>query len=198
MILTVLDAQIYFSDAMYTCVVHIMKNSATDLLKIAEINLLYSFKGIQPEEVNKQAYPEFNTISWIVGHCAVHFHSELCQSCQDIRLLSEDVTHYYRYGTTKEEIEQTNSPFTFQELVDAYLKVSEQGFTYLEKLETEDFQRVIFPDFGMTLEMSVQRIALHYMGHVGQIVLIRRALGNPGKSFVGGVVHSERERMPQK
>ena len=178
--------------------VYIMKKSTIDLLKIAEINLLYSFKGIHPDEVHKQINPEFNSISWIVGHCVVHFHMVLCQTCQDSKLLSEDVSHYYRYGTTKEEIKRTNPPFTFSELVDDYLNISEMGFTYLEDLKNDDFQQVIFPEINETLMTSIQRIALHYLGHVGQIVLLRRALGNPGYSFVGGSIPSERDRMKQE
>ncbi len=175
-----------------------MKKSAIDLLKVAEINLLYSFKGIQPEEVYKQVHPEFNNINWIFGHCVTHFHMILCQTCQETKLLSDDVNHYYRFGTTKVEIERIEPPLTFAEIVGEYLKISEMGFTYLQELEIDDFQHVIFPDFNETLMTSIQRISLHYLGHVGQIVLIRRALGNPGFSFVGGIYKPDREKMQQE
>jgi hypothetical protein len=57
---------------------------------------------------------------------------------------------------------------------------------------------VIFPEYSETLLQSIQRIALHFMGHVGQIVLIRRALGNPGPTFVGGVSLIGRDKIKQK
>ncbi len=159
------------------------------------MNLLHSFKGIQPDEVNMRTQPEFNSISWIVGHCAVHFHMVLCLTCQDTRLFSKDVMQYYRYGTTKEEIERTSPPFTFEQLVDDYLEVSKVGFAYLETLDDEDYTEVLFPEINETLQESLQRIALHYLGHVGQIVLIRRALGNPGPTFVGGIQEPDYNRM---
>ncbi len=162
------------------------------------MNLLYSFKGIQPEEVNRRTQPEFNNISWIFGHCAVHFHMVLCLTCQDTRLFSKDVMDYYRYGTTKDEIESTDSPFTFQELVEEYLEVSKKGFSYLQTLDDEAYDQVLFPEIKETLLESLQRIALHYLGHVGQIVLIRRALGNPGPSFVGGFNESDYRRMHEE
>jgi len=175
-----------------------MKESTIDLLHIAESNLLYSFKDIRPEEVIKQAIPGSNTISWILGHCFSHFHVVLSKTCQDIQLLSDDATHYYRYGTTKEEIASTESMLTFEELVDKYLEISAMSFTYLKKLDNADFKRVIFPEIEETLERSIQRISLHFLGHVGQIVMIRRSLGNPGSSFVGGSHPNSRKKMREE
>jgi hypothetical protein len=174
-----------------------MKKSTINLLRAAEMNLLNSFKGILPDEVNRRTQPEFNSISWIFGHCAVHFHMVLCLTCQETRLFSKDVGHFYRYGTTKDEIESTDSPFTFEQLVEEYLEVSKVGFSYLETLDDEAYGEVLFPEMEETLQESIQRIALHYLGHVGQIVLIRRALSNPGPSFVGGLQESDYRRMQE-
>jgi len=175
-----------------------MKESAIDLLHISECNLLFSFKDIKPEEVNERINPEFNSISWILGHCFSHFHMILCTTCQETNLLSEDATHYYRYGTTKQEIDSIETPMTFEELVDTYLDISTSGFSYLKQLDETHFGQVIFPEIDETLEKSVQRLSLHFLGHVGQIVLIRRALGNPGSSFVGGVQLKRRKTMMEE
>ncbi|MFW9768594.1 MAG: DinB family protein [Candidatus Thorarchaeota archaeon] len=172
-----------------------MKKSAINLLRAAEVNLLNSFKGIQPDEVTIRPQPEFNSISWIVGHCFVHFHMVLCLTCQDTRLFSKDVMHYYRYATTKEEIDTVSPPFSFDELVDEYLGVSEKGFSYLDSLDDDAYPEILFPEINETLEESIQRIALHYLGHVGQIVLIRKAIGNPGPTFVGGLQEPDYIRM---
>ncbi|MHA1948796.1 MAG: DinB family protein [Candidatus Thorarchaeota archaeon] len=172
-----------------------MKRNSIELLRTAEINLLSSFKGIKPDEVNRRTQAEFNSISWIVGHCAVHFHMVLCLTCQDTRLFSKDVMHYYRYGTSKEEIESVDSPFTFEQLIEEYLEVSKIGFSYLETLDDDAFTQVIFPEIGETLQKSIQRMALHYLGHVGQIVLIRKVMGNPGYSFVSGTYEDDYNRM---
>jgi hypothetical protein len=103
--------------------------------------------------------------------------------------------HYYRYGTTKEEIDTTEPPFCFNELVDEYLEVSKIGFSYLQSLDEDAYSEILFPEINETLEESLQRIALHYLGHTGQIVLIRRALGNPGPTFVGGLQEPAYNRM---
>ncbi|MBE0526665.1 MAG: DinB family protein, partial [Candidatus Thorarchaeota archaeon] len=150
---------------------------------------------ITPNQVNKQIAPEVNPISWILGHCFAHFHVVLCQTCQESQLLSDDAIHYYRYGTSKEEIERTESPLTFEELVDKYLEISEMSFTYLETLDDIDFKEVLFPKIEETLGTSIQRLSLHFLGHVGQIVLIRRSLGNPGSSFMGGAHPDIRKKM---
>ena len=170
------------------------KSIAIDILEIAEVNLFNSLLKLRPEDVNKQALPVFNTITWIFGHCAAHFHMVLCDTCQGKEIFSEEVTHYFRYGTTKEEIAETAAPLTFSELIDEYLRISESGFSYLQTLDDEDFEKVIFPKIDETLLQSIERIAFHYMGHMGQIVLLRRALGNPGPSFVGGSHESGRKK----
>jgi hypothetical protein len=174
------------------------KSIAIDLLEIAEVNLLYSVLKIRPEDVHKQVIPEFNTIGWILGHCITHFHAVLFDICQGKKMFSDTTAHYFRYGTTKDEIAETGYTMTFSQLIDDYLRISADGFSYLQSLEDEDFQKVISPKFGETLLHGIERIAFHYMGHMGQIVLLRRALGNPGPSFVGGAKKSGRKKMREE
>ena len=175
-----------------------IKSLAIDILEIAEVNLLDSLLKIRPDDVHKQVLPEFNTIAWIVGHCASHFHMVLCETCQGTELMSEDVAHHFRYGTTKKEIAETGSPLTFSQLIDDYFRISSDGFSYLQTLEDEDFEKVIFPKIDETLLQSIERISFHFMGHMGQIVLLRRALGNPGPTFVGGAHETSRQRMREE
>ena len=171
---------------------------AIEFLEIAEANLLNSLVKLRPEDVYKQAHPQFNTIAWIVGHCAVHFHMVLSKTCQGKSIFSDEIGHYFRYGTTKKEISESELPITFSELIDEYLQISSEGFLYLHTLGDADFEKVIFPEINETLMHSIQRIALHYMGHMGQIVLLRRALANPGPTFVGGVKESSRKKMREE
>ena len=171
------------------------KSIAIDILKIAEANLLNSILKIRPEDVHKHVLPEFNTITWILGHCISHFHSVLCDTCQGKEMFSKETAHHFRYGTTKEEIAETGTPLTFSQLIDDYIQISVDGFSYLQSLEDEDFDKVIFPEINETLLQSIERLSFHFMGHMGQIVLLRSALGNPGPSFVGGAQESSRQRM---
>lgn len=174
------------------------KSIAIETLEIAELNLLNSFLGIRPEDIQKQVLPEINNIMWILGHCFIHFHMVLCSTCQETEMISKEIGHYFRFGTTKEEISRDGPPLSFQKLVEEYLKISASGLAYLHSLKDEDFEKVIFPEYGEDLLRSIQRIAMHYMGHVGQIVLIRRALGNPGPTFVGGVSSIGRSKIKEK
>ncbi|KXH74470.1 MAG: hypothetical protein AM326_09885 [Candidatus Thorarchaeota archaeon SMTZ-45] len=174
------------------------KAIAIETLEIAESNLLNSFMGVRPDEIHEQAHPEFNSIIWILGHCFTHFHLVLCSKCQETEIFTEDIAHYFRFGTTKEEISKTGPPMTFAKLIDEYLKISASGFSYLQSIDDEDLEKVIFPEYGENLLQSIQRIGLHYMGHVGQIVLIRRALGNPGATFVGGISSIGRSKIREK
>ncbi len=161
-------------------------------LEVAECNLLYSFKGLLPDQVYKQVNPDFNQIAWIFGHCAVHFHWVIDLVYQKKRTYSEEVCHYYRYGTTKDEILDKGAPLTFYDLVEKYLEISKSSFEYL-KTVNDDFIFTEFPDDPKeSLYQTLNTVALHYMGHMGQIVNIRRALGNPGPSFVDGRTESHR------
>jgi hypothetical protein len=163
------------------------KMIAMETLEIAELNLLQSILEIRPEDILEQIRPEINNIMWILGHCFAHFDMVLCGRCQEKEIFSENVAHYFRYGTTKKEIIETGPPLSFANLIDEYLKISASGFAYLHLLEDQDFDKILFPENGDNLLQSIQRIAFHYMGHAGQIVLIRQALGNPGPTFVGGI-----------
>jgi hypothetical protein len=174
------------------------KSIAIDILEIAEVNLLNSILKIRPRDVHKQVLPEFNTITWILGHCMAHFHMVLCDTCQGKEMFSEEIAHHFRYGTTKEEIAETGTPLTFSQLIDDYLRISADGFSHLDSLKDEDFEKIIFPQIGETLLQSIERISFHFMGHMGQIVLLRRALGNPGPSFVGGAQKASRQKMREE
>ena len=175
-----------------------VKSLAIEILEIAEAYLLNSIIKIRPDDVHKQVLPEFNTITWILGHCMAHFHMVLSDTCQGKEMYSEETAHYFRYGTSKEEIAATDTPLTFSQLIDDYLRISADGFSYLQSLEDEDFEKIIFPKISETLLHSIERLSMHYMGHMGQIVLLRRALGNPGPSFVGGAKKTSRQRMNEE
>ena len=172
-----------------------LKDYSIYLLEVAECNLLNSLKGVQPEDVYKQVTPELNHISWIFGHCAVHFHWVINLAYQKKRTYSEAVCQHFRYGTTKKEILSAKPPITFREVVDDYLAISESSFEYLRRVRDEVFHQEFPAEPEVTLLQMIKIVALHFMGHTGQIVLIRQALRNPGPSFVGGVSKTNREAV---
>ncbi|MHA1904353.1 MAG: DinB family protein [Candidatus Thorarchaeota archaeon] len=171
-----------------------LKDYSIYLHEVAEHNLLSSLKGIQPEDVYIQIRPELNHIGWIFGHCAVHFHWVINLVYQKKRTYSDDVCHHFRYGTTKNEILSEKPPITFQELVDDYIKISESSFEYLRSLNEEVFHQDFPAGPEENLLQTIKRMALHFMGHTGQIVMIRQAIGNPGSSFVSGISKPNRDK----
>ena len=72
---------------------------AIEAFEIAESNLLQSLKGIKPEQVYSQILPEFNSIGWIFGHCAIHLHWVVSVPYLEKKTFSDDVSRYFRYGT---------------------------------------------------------------------------------------------------
>lgn len=168
---------------------------AIEGIEIAECNLLQSFQGIIPDQVYSQIMPDVNSIGWIFGHCAIHLHGVVTLPYQAKRIFSDEVCQYFRYGTTKEEILQSAPPITFRELVDGYLVVSKSSIEYLKRIDEEVIYKDFEPQPEESLLQMLYRVAFHYMGHMGQIVMIRRTLGNPGRSFVDGVTKPRRDSI---
>lgn len=175
-----------------------MKNAigtTIEHMATSECNLLNSLKGLHADNVYKQVQPELNHIGWIFGHCAVHLDWVLSFMNDDDRIYSEDVCHYYRYGTTKSEILGSGPPISFSELMSSYLRVSESFFSILSDLEETSLYDEFPGASGEDWLETFLRISFHFMGHAGQIVLIRQALGNPGPSFVSGVKADARKQI---
>lgn len=174
-----------------------IKELSISLLEIADCNLLLSIINLEKEQVMKQIGEDVNYIAWIFGHCASHMDFICGELCQGYRKLSEEEGACYSFGVSKEELKE-GLPTTFKELVESYLEIRKDAFDYLNKLPEEKFRLVPEADAGKktkeSLMQAIQRVALHYMGHMGQIVLIRRAIGNPGYGFVAGMNKENREK----
>ncbi len=174
-----------------------LKELAISTLEIAEINFLMSFIEINPENVIKQIQPEINPIVWIIGHCISHMDWYLSLFTGE-RTLTENQREYFAYGASKDKIKE-KFPFSFREILDKYVQISGYFFKYLKELPEEKFHQKISEENGEeSLFQKIQRIALHYMGHTGQITIIRRALGNQPWGFVSGMKRDEREKYMGK
>jgi len=177
------------------------KEITIELLKIAEVNLLISFYGLEPDQITKQSKPEVNPIDWIYGHCMSHMDFIYGELCQGSRLLPKEIGKLVSFGATKESIAE-GLPISFKELVEYGLKITESTYKYLQNLPEENFHELPEKDVEKKTNESVvkstQRVALHIMGHTGQIIMIRRILGDKGGGFVGGMVEESRVTMKEK
>ena len=175
-----------------------IKELSIESLEIAECNLLLSLKGVRPEDVNQQLFPEINPIAWIFGHCADQMDSFFGLWCQGKRILTDPQHTLFQFGAVKDKI-TANLPLPFGEIVHNYHRISDSSFSYLKGLTPEEFWQVpgdpSLHSNQESLLQLIQRASLHFMGHMGQILLIRRALGNPGLSFVSGIAKDRREKI---
>ncbi|MHA1198378.1 MAG: DinB family protein [Candidatus Heimdallarchaeaceae archaeon] len=169
-----------------------MKEALITSLKIAEINFLMSFKEIKPEIVTKQIQKDTNHIAWIIGHCISHFDVYLSIFTENT-ILSDEEEEYYAYGVKKEEI--VTYPYSFTELIDNHLQISDSFFKTLESLPKKNFQEIPSEIRKEKLSDLLKRITLHIMGHTGQIVILRRMFDNPFWGFVGGVSKEHRDEL---
>lgn len=151
------------------------KKQLIEILEIADINFLMSIKHLDEEDVRKVIQPGTNSIQQIFGHCVKQMDKYLAKDTKQ-RLFDADDT--------------------FGNYVEVYLKISNGFFDLVRRTPEEDYIKPI--DKGEKLGTIIQRISLHFMGHLGQIYLIRRALRKdlPGSySFVLALSESSRRKL---
>jgi hypothetical protein len=174
-----------------------VKELLIDLLEIADCNLLLSLINLEKDQVMKQIGKDVNYIGWIFGHLASHMDFIVGGLCQGKRFMSDKECTIYAYAAPKELVNK-GLPTSFKDLVESYLKIRKNAFDYLNQLPEEKYQQLPEVNAGKesdeTLIQSIERMALHYMGHMGQIILIRRAIDNPGFGFVAGIAKDHREK----
>ena len=101
-----------------------MKELLINLLRTAEANLLNSILRVDPKTVNKQALPEMNTITWIIGHCMAHFHMHLCNKCEDNQIDLQEIDHDFQCLATAEDKTGATTQLTFAHILDCFLVIS--------------------------------------------------------------------------
>jgi len=175
--------------------VKIMKKELISTLKTAEINFLMSIMEIDPSIITKQIQEDVNHIAWIFGHCVSHFDNYLAMFTENA-ILAEDEDEYYSYGVKKEKVR--TYPFSFRDLVEKHLKISERYLQKLESLSEAKFKEKPNEEAIESLADMIKRLTLHIMGHTGQIVILRRMFGNPYWSFVGGIQQEQRSVLRKK
>jgi len=112
------------------------------------------------------------------------------------QLPTKEEGDFYDYGISKDRIK--NYPYSYVKLLDAHLKITEKFYQILENLEEEKFEEIPHEKAQEKLSDLIKRVALHMLGHTGQIVLIRRMFDNPFWSFVGGVNKENRKELREE
>lgn len=185
-----------------------LKEFAIDVLETAYVNLLQTLWGIKPDvveaQINPEINPEINPIIWIVGHCAAHMDGQFLLQAQGKSVMGECGWRKgspFLTGSSKEDIVQ-GCLITFKEIVDGLLEIGDETFAYLQELPEEAFRYLpakITTRSKESVLTNIQRMALHFMGHMGQIRVIRRVLNNKGCGyFVTGIDPAYRKQVKQR
>jgi hypothetical protein len=82
------------------------------------------------------------------------------------------------------------------------LEIGDQTFAYLQNLPEEEFRYLPAKTTTKSKESLLtnsQRMALHFMGHMGQIRVIRRVFNNKARGyFVTGIDPTYRKQVKQR
>jgi hypothetical protein len=166
--------------------------------------MLQTLWGIKSEVVHEQISPEINPIIWIVGHCAAHMDGQFLLQAQGKSVMGEcgwRKGSQFLTGSSKEDIAQ-GCPVSFKEIIDGLLEIGDETFFYLQNLPEEAFRHLPAKTTIRSKESvltNVQRMSLHFMGHMGQIRVIRRVLGNKARGyFVTGIDPTYRKEVKQR
>ena len=170
-----------------------LKKYAIESLEIAQWNVLKAIFRLKPEDFEEQIKPIFNPINWILGHLTIQMDYYFNYLCQGKRIVTEVFLQYYHPPRVDVE-EITNFPLSIKELIDTFLEVSESSFNYLNNLPEEKFNKLPEHNENNTETVSelLQRVSLHFLGHTGQIIWIKKHLGKGG-AFVMGIKKKQRD-----
>ncbi|MFX0207702.1 MAG: hypothetical protein ACFFDT_17065 [Candidatus Hodarchaeota archaeon] len=170
-----------------------LKTFAIETFEIAEWNVLKAIFRLKPKNFEKQITPTLNPIRWIIGHLTMHMDTIFNFLCLGERKLDQNFRDYFTSGPDREK--ERKFPISYKELIEKFLEFSETSFDYLYNLPEEKFTEL--PEKNdesntETLSELIQRISLHFLGHTGQIYLVKRELGKGGY-FVTGVKKKHRD-----
>ena len=111
-------------------------------------------------------HPDANSIQKIFGHCSRQMDMYLA------KYTGEKI-----FPQPKKSIEELiKGGYTLVQFIEAYLLISEAFFSNIKKTPEADYTKPI--DKGEKLVNILQRISLHFAGHMGQICYIRKILAN--------------------
>lgn len=169
------------------------KTFAIETFEIAEWNVLKAIFRLKPKDLEKQISPNLNPIRWIIGHLTMHMDTIFNYLCFGERKFSQEFRDYLTSGLEREA--EKEFPVSYKELIDTFLEFSQTSFSYLYDLPEEKFNALPENNDNSnteTVNELIQRISLHFLGHTGQIYLIKREIGKGGY-FVTGVKKKGRE-----
>lgn len=175
-----------------------LKDYAVNTLDIAQWNVMRAIMRLKPADLEYQISAILNPIQWILGHLTWQIDYVFNQLCQGKNNLES--TQWDCFATGAEKMDSKEFPLSHKDLIGTFLEVSEACFEYLRGLPEEGFHELPEHNTGTNTETVgelIQRVALHLLGHTGQIYWIKKELGKGGY-FVTGVKKKQREDSRKK
>jgi len=176
-----------------------LKEYAIDTYEIVIRNFMISLYDLEPQNIIKQISEDTNHIFWILGHCTSHVDIVLGQQCQGKSVLSKEQHKHFGYGIAKELAHQ-KPEISYLDFIEHFITITDNALEFLKNLPEEKYREL--PQYpgensnNVSILMEIQIIALHLMGHMGQITAIRRKLGNPVPyGFVAGKTKESRDKI---
>ncbi|MHA1243098.1 MAG: DinB family protein [Candidatus Heimdallarchaeota archaeon] len=171
-----------------------LKLFAIETMEIAEWNVIRTLLRLKPEHLDYQITTNLNPIKWIIGHLANQVDFKFNYLCQGKRKATKEFSDYFKTGA-KGVTEEKEFPLSKKEVIEIFLEYTSDMFDFLEKLPEDKFTEL--PEFNIegnteTITEIIQRVALHFLGHTGQIQWIKKELGKGGY-FVTGVKKKQRD-----
>ena len=175
-----------------------MKEYSIDTFDIAQWNVIRSILKLKPSELEYQITPNLNPPIWVIGHLTWHMDAIFNQLCQGRSALDTKSRKGFAFNSPKINLE--DYPLSKMKMIDNFLSISKSSFEYLRFLPEEKYDKM--PEYNAdgnteTVRELLQRISLHFLGHTGQIYLVRKELGKGGY-FVIGVKKKQRDDSRKK
>jgi uncharacterized damage-inducible protein DinB len=174
------------------------KDYAIDTFELAQWNVLRAIMRLKPKDLEYQITPNINPIRWILGHLTWHMDHIFNRQCRGTSQLTKEEREYFTSGA--QGVVEREFPFSLMHLIETFLDVSESSFQYLRELPDEKLNEPPAKSEtkdAETIYELLQRVSLHFLGHTGQIYLIKKELGKGGY-FVTGVRKKGREDSRKK
>lgn len=164
-----------------------VKTELLNIFEIAEINLLMNIKGLTKSESVKNVFPGTNSILKIFVHCTRQLDNYLSKFTK---------TNILPKGDSDTII---NNGYTLGKAIEAHLQISAQ---FIEKVKLLKDDKLTDPiDKGEKLYKILERLSLHFCGHLGQISFIRSILNNKiegSYSFIKAMSEPTRRKLTKE
>lgn len=158
-----------------------LERALANQLTFTHFAALKNLAGVTHEESLRAPHGGGNCMNWVLGHI-VYSRSGIARALGAAVLLPKDRAAVYERGAAA--LTPSSPVVPFEELVALYGRYQEDHLARLAKLDAATLAREVpslfRPEVPEPLGVFLSSLVFHEGYHVGQLGLLRRALGKPG------------------